>query len=53
MGGAGWAPTKNKSGAKSLTVIIDGVEIDFCKGNLCGTNRCSASRWALILLKSF
>lgn len=42
------------SGAKSLTAIIDGVEIDFCKGNLAGIRRnCSASLLALILLKSF
>lgn len=53
-GNVGCAPTKIGSGAKSRTAIIDGVETDFCSGNLAGNNRnCSASRFALILLKSF
>lgn len=54
IGSVGCAPTSVGSGARSLTAIIDGVEIDFCNGNLCGNNRnCSASLFALILLKSF
>lgn len=48
------APTRTVSGAKSRTAIIDGVDIDFCRGNLAGSKRnCSASRFALSLLKSF
>lgn len=42
------------SGAKSRTAIMDGVEMDFCSGNLVGMRRnCSASLLAFILLKSF
>lgn len=54
IGKVGGAPIKLASAAISLTAMIDGVDIDFCRGNLAGKSRsCSASRLALSLLKSF
>lgn len=55
IGKVGWAPTRAGSGAKSLTAIIEGVDTDFCNGNLAGKSclSWSASLFALILLKSF
>lgn len=54
MGKVGWAPLRTGSGAKSLTAIMDGVDTDFCSGNLWGSSLiCSASLLALSLLKSF
>ena len=53
-GNVDWTPAKAGSGAKSRTAIIDGVETDFCRGSLAGSSlNCSASLFALILLKSF
>lgn len=51
IGRVGWAPAKAGSGT---TAMIEGVETDFWRGSRWGSKRnCSASRFALILAKSF